>query len=106
VGEAMKAQAAVGERGRLFHWRDSRGSEADLMIDVGGRTTVIEIKSGRTYQGEWMQGVRSVMASLPDPAIASGRVVYGGDPQDPAAGRDGLSRRDFGDFVMSLMRNE
>lgn len=106
VGEAMKAQAAVGERGRLFHWRDSRGSEADLMIDVGGRTTVIEIKSGRTYQGEWMQGVRSVMASLPDPAIASGRVVYGGDPGDPAAGRDGLSWRDFGDFVMSLMRNE
>lgn len=106
VGEAMKAQAALGERGRLFHWRDSRGSEADLIIDVGGRITVIEIKSGRTYQGEWMQGVRSVMASLPDPMTASGRVIYGGDPKDPAAGRDGLSWRDAGEFVISIMRGD
>jgi len=102
----MNAQATLGERGRLFHWRDSRGSEADLIIDVGGRITVIEIKSGRTYQGEWMQGVRPVMASLPDPTIASSRVVYGGDPHDPAAGRDGLSWRDAGEFVMSIMRGD
>jgi predicted AAA+ superfamily ATPase len=103
VGEAMKAQAALGERGRLFHWRDSRGSEADLLIDIGGRMTVLEIKSGRTYQDEWMRGVRSVIDSMPDPAVATGRVVYGGDPGDPAAGRDGMSWRDVGALVMSVI---
>ena len=103
VGEAMKAQAALGERGRLFHWRDSRGSEADLLIDIGGRMTVIEIKSGRTYQDEWMRGVRSVMDSMPDPVAATGRVVYGGDRGDPAAGRDGMSWREVGAFVMSVI---
>jgi hypothetical protein len=83
--------------------RDSRGSEADLLIDIGGRISVLEIKSGRTYQDEWMRGVRSVMDSMPDPAAAAGRVVYGGDPGDPAAGRDGMSWRDVGAFVMSVI---
>lgn len=103
VGEAFKAQAALGERGRLFHWRDSRGSEADLLIERGGRMTVLEIKSGRTYQDEWMRGVRSVVSSLPNPAAATGRVVYGGDPGDPAAAQDGMSWRDVGTFVMSVL---
>lgn len=103
VGEAMKAQAALGERGRLFHWRDSKGSEADLVVDVGGRMTVIEVKSGRTYQGEWMRGVRAVLASMPDPAVVTGKVVFGGDPGDPAAGLDGVSWRDAGALVMSAL---
>jgi predicted AAA+ superfamily ATPase len=103
VGEAFKAQAALGERGRLFHWRDSRGSEADLLIERGGRMTVLEIKSGRTYQDEWMRGVRSVVSSLPNPAAATGRVVYGGDPGDPAAAQEGMSWRDVGTFVMSVL---
>jgi predicted AAA+ superfamily ATPase len=106
VGEAMKAQAATGERGRLFHWRDQRGTEADLIVDIGGRMAVIEIKSGRTYQDEWMRGVRSVMASVPESIAATGHVVYGGDPGDPAAGRDGVSWREAGKFVTDVIRGD
>lgn len=106
VGEGMKAQAATGERGRLFHWRDQRGTEADLIVDIGGRMAVIEIKSGRTYQDEWMRGVRSVMASVPESIAATGHVVYGGDAGDPAAGRDGVSWREAGKFVIDVIRGD
>ena len=103
VGEVMKAQAACGERGRLFHWRDQHGVEADLVIDVGGRITVLEMKSGRTFQPEWLRGVRNVIGSLPEAARATSRVVYGGDPGDAGAGVAGLSWREAGAFACKII---
>jgi predicted AAA+ superfamily ATPase len=103
VAEAMKAQAACGERGRLFHWRDQHGVEADLVIDVGGHVTVLEMKSGRTFQPEWLRGVRTVMGSLPDAAHATGRVIYGGDPGDAGAGASGLSWREAGALALGAI---
>lgn len=52
----------AGHQGRLttFHfWRDSKGSEIDLLLEDGGRLTPLEIKSGRTVHAELFSGLAS-----------------------------------------------
>lgn len=102
VGEVMKAQAAAGERGRLFHWRDRNGSEVDLLVEVGGRLWAFEMKSGSTFQPEWMRGVDRVLRNAPASLQPRGRVVYGGKPGDIASGDAAISWQELGAEALRL----
>ena len=65
AGELLKAQAAQGLRSRIFHWRDQNAAEADLVVDLGGKLTVIEVKSARTVQPEWARSLERMTNALP-----------------------------------------
>ena len=62
----------------LYFWRDSTGHEIDLLLDHGGELVPIEIKSGQTFAGDYLQGL-TYWRSLPDQANARAALVYGGD---------------------------
>ena len=52
------AAANYHNRGRepdLYFWRDSRGNEIDLVVDLGQRLLPIEIKSGETVVEDFFQ---------------------------------------------------
>ncbi len=48
ASEVYKAQAHRGTDVRLFHFRDAKGLEVDLVAEVGGRVVAVETKSGAT----------------------------------------------------------
>lgn len=79
VGEALKAQANVGERRQLFHWRDQNGAEVDLLIARGGVLHGVEAKSGVTFQSEWRRAMGRWSRALPASSTGSANVVFGGD---------------------------
>ena len=116
VSEVMKAQSNAGERSRLFHWRDQNGAEVDLVVDRGGVLTAIEMKSGVTFQEEWLRGVKRFAAALPKSVQVQSVVCSGADPnqktskrlstvtRSPRAGIDGerVSWSDLSPFAAAL----
>ncbi|WP_041585353.1 ATP-binding protein [Syntrophus aciditrophicus] len=76
--ELFKAFAHRGEIPPLFFWRDRTGHEVDLVIDAGQKLIPLEIKSGRTVNASFFEGLRYFCA-LGSPASETGVLVHAGD---------------------------
>lgn len=77
VTEALKWRASRGDRQPLYYWRDNIGNEIDLLLEQGDGFTLVEVKSGRTFQPEWQRNLHVVERHLGQPTRKA--VVYGGD---------------------------
>ena len=77
VAEILKSFLNSGERPHVYFWRDSNGIEVDILIEQGGRIIPVEIKSGKTVNGEFFSGLEKWMALAGDMAI-NPTLIYGG----------------------------
>jgi len=75
VNEIQKLFLHNGQRPPLYFWRDSRGLEVDLIIDLGSRRIPVEIKSGMTVASDFFDGLNRYLRLSGDPG---GVLVYGG----------------------------
>lgn len=62
----------------VYFWRDSRGTEVDLIIDKGLYKDFIEIKSSKTFNQDFLRGIRSVQDLFSSKYKTQGYVVYNG----------------------------
>jgi predicted AAA+ superfamily ATPase len=83
AGELLKAQAAHGLRSRIFHWRDQNAAEADLGVDLGGKLTVIEVKSAMTVHQDWARSLERMTSALPAGTPVERVIVHGGGEDMP-----------------------
>ena len=81
VTEALKWRAMRGDAQPLYFWRDNIGNEVDLLLEQNGGISLIEVKSGQTFQDEWLKGVQTVQRHLAasEPVPTRGAVLFGGD---------------------------
>ena len=67
---------------RLFHYRDSKQLEVDLICESGGRLIMTEFKSGETIAGDYFSPLHKLSeqssASVNQTEIIK-RLIYGGD---------------------------
>jgi predicted AAA+ superfamily ATPase len=77
VSEALKWRAARGDPRPVYFWRDNVGHEIDLLLEDDGIITLVEVKSGATFQGEWLRMLDTVQRHIGQPCRRA--VVYGGD---------------------------
>ncbi|MCB9878719.1 MAG: ATP-binding protein [Planctomycetes bacterium] len=80
VSEILKHRTNRGESAGLSFYRDKDGVEADVVVDLGDRLVVVEVKSTATASDNLVSGAERVMRHVG----AAGRpveslVVYGGD---------------------------
>ena len=59
VVEYLKYCGHQGLNHGLYFWRDNIGNEVDLLIDRAGELWPVEMKSGATFQGEWLRGLHT-----------------------------------------------
>ena len=78
----VKAHLHRGEEPRLYHFRDAKGLEVDLVLDGASRDLLIGIMSGRTIADDFFSG----LLRLGESATRRGKgasvepiLVYGGD---------------------------
>jgi len=57
ITEMMKKYYNKGEEAPVYYWRDQHGHEVDLVMDEGNHLDLIEIKSGKTFQKEFLKNV-------------------------------------------------
>ena len=75
ITETVKDYCNHGEEAPVYYWRDQHGHEVDLVLDQGDYLDLIEIKSGTTFQKEFLKNV-NWLNKLQDRDVAT--CVYGG----------------------------
>lgn len=73
----------------LFFWRDRTGHEVDLVVEEGGATFPVKIKSGQTVTDDMLSGLRWWLDLRGRPAESATLLYGGGDAHE----RSGLSVR-------------
>jgi predicted AAA+ superfamily ATPase len=56
--EILKGRLNRGLQPNLYFWRDQTGHEVDLIAEWGGHIKALEIKSGSTFQKEFIKNVK------------------------------------------------
>jgi predicted AAA+ superfamily ATPase len=82
VAELYKGQSNSGKAPDMFHYRESRGPEIDLLINQGDILHAIEIKSGATVSMDFFKHFQSLAGRLIKtsmPAVIKNHVIYGGE---------------------------
>ena len=78
VSELTKRALHTGRDPDLWFWRDARGHEIDVVIDLGADQIMVEIKSGQTLTRDYFRNIRNLREAAGDPTLAAA-LVYGGD---------------------------
>ena len=97
IMEAMKDRLNAGETAEMYFYRDSEGSEVDLLLPTGGKMHAIEIKAGATVNSDYFRGLKTFAAHQPA-ALASGCVMFGGS--------QGQSRSDWPVYSWLRLQNK
>jgi len=80
--ELYKAQVNHGERPQMFHYRESRGPEIDVLVQQDACLHAIEIKSGITVSTDFFKHFQRLPDRLKNTRLPSdihNHVVYGGE---------------------------
>ncbi len=80
VAEAIKSALNKGLRPEVSFFRDSYGTEVDLLIREAGMLTPVEIKSAATFTREFTKGLERFRSSGPE-RVSPGLVLYNGEQQ-------------------------
>jgi uncharacterized protein len=81
IVEIIKQRYNNAKRPNLMFYRDAKGNEADLLIDVDGKLFPVEIKAGQTVTPDYFKGFSAVENSIGD-RLAQKILVYAGDRDD------------------------
>ena len=80
ASEVLKARVHRRLASDLFHLRETRGTEVDLIVESGDRVFGVEVKSGATVPGNADATLKGWPAAGTDAIRATiRRIVYGGD---------------------------
>lgn len=86
VSEVMKSRLHAGLPPRLFHYREPRGPEVDLLVQSASGWILTEVKSGSTVDGSFFQGMEDLANRLKDAQPVQRRLLYGGDSSNVRQG--------------------
>jgi len=98
VSEIYKAGVHAGTQPDLFHYREARGLEIDLLKVKGDTFDALEIKSGATINKEFFKNLESFSSRLKaseDFRRVNRHLVYGGDVSQNRSNTAVLSWRDI-----------
>lgn len=82
VSELYKANVHSGIQPHLFHYREARGPEVDLIIEQGQDLSAVEMKSGATVTGDFFKNLTLFKNRMDLPEsrhTIHSHVVYGGE---------------------------
>ena len=89
ASEVLKARLHAGRPADLFHLREDRGVELDLVAEAGERAYGVEVKSGATLAPDFFHHglafAERIAKDLPR-VQAIPRLVYGGDRREIRGG--------------------
>ncbi|MCQ2380375.1 MAG: ATP-binding protein [Victivallaceae bacterium] len=90
VAEAIKARFNAGKQSNLYFFRDSNGTEIDLLLASGQKLHPMEIKSSRTWHPDFDKHIRKFRKWTD--RSGKGAVIYAGEEEQSV---DGISIVNF-----------
>jgi uncharacterized protein len=96
ITEHLKQRCNRGQPADLYFWRDNNGVEADLLYETSaGPIQTVEIKSGQTPTSDYIRAGQKSARFVTD-AVATPKLIYGGDASFARSGVDLVSWRTLG----------
>jgi hypothetical protein len=80
VSELIKHRYNQGLPSNLYFWRNNTGDEVDVVIEQGEKLLPLEIKSGQTFNADFLTGINKWMKIAGNVALTP-QLVYGGSEQ-------------------------
>jgi predicted AAA+ superfamily ATPase len=80
VGEVYKWRFHNRQPLPIHFWREHKGREIDLLIDVGNKVVAVEVKAGATVNSDFFRDLE-YYRSLVSGYLKASFLVYGGDQQ-------------------------
>ena len=78
ASELTKSFTNVGRDAPLFCWRDARGREIDILVDLGDSVLPIEVMSGLTVASDAAKTLEW-WTKLPGNTNRNGLLIHGGE---------------------------
>jgi predicted AAA+ superfamily ATPase len=78
ISEFFKAQFNQGVKPDYYFWRDRSGNEIDFLTELGNKLRPFEIKSGKTLNQHYFNGLKKWM-SISGNLGVDPTLIYGGD---------------------------
>ena len=79
VMDALKYRYNRGMRSNIFFYRESNGSEVDLVAENGRDLCAIEVKAGATVNPDFFKGLNHFAKAIGTDRVLRGGVIYGGE---------------------------
>ncbi|PIP37502.1 MAG: AAA family ATPase [Desulfobacterales bacterium CG23_combo_of_CG06-09_8_20_14_all_51_8] len=102
IAEIYKNRVHGGGVPRMFHYRETRGIEMDLLIEQGGGMDAVEIKSGATLSEDFFKNLdrfSDLWKNTDNQQALKNHIVYGGDLSQKRSKAQILSWRDVSRLV-------
>ena len=102
VSELYKAQVHRGEQPDFYHYRESRGMEMDVLMNLGDRLCAVEVKSAATAAADFFKRFEPFAERVRNtdlPARVENVVVYGGEVSQQRSTARLIAWRDVGEIV-------
>jgi hypothetical protein len=77
IAEYMKSRFNQGLPVNAYFWRDKTGHEIDLLVTSDNKLTAIEIKSGKTFNSDFIKNL-NYWRKIAGKTAGKSRVIYGG----------------------------
>ena len=97
--EVFKSYMHNGLQPHLFHYRESRGIEIDLILEQARALAAVEVKSGATVSRDFFRNFGLLperLQRLPSPPDLHNYLVYGGEVSQKRSQVEVLSWREIG----------
>ena len=94
ITEVIKQRFNLGQPMDLFFWRDNVGHEVDLLFESGEELQAIEIKSGATFNREWLDAIQKWRGFAGNVAREPW-IIYGGSDSYQRHGAKVIAWRDL-----------
>jgi hypothetical protein len=72
----------------MFHYREARGPEVDLLVQSGRGWIAVEAKSGSTVDASFFAGMATFATRMPKSSSIVRRLIYGGSDSQQRQGVD------------------
>ena len=79
IADAMKGYFTIGKRAPFYYYRDSSGTEIDLIIEQGKEIQTVEIKPGATLNSDYFKSLKKWDQLSKHTSVKT--LVYSGDTQ-------------------------
>lgn len=98
--EVLKTQLNKGKTPNLYFFRDSTGTEVDLVIKKGRETILVEIKASATFNPTLLKNLRKLAAIADD--ITNSYLVYNGETRNLETGFSAIHYDEVSRVLLSL----
>lgn len=100
MAEIIKHQVNLGEQANVYYWREKNKNEVDCIIESSRGILAVEIKSSRTFQSDFLKGLK-YWHNLTGHSAESSFLVYGGEHSHTRSGVNILAWNKVSDLFLA-----